>query len=244
MRRFSGKTYWLVGASEGLGRALAFKLSKAGADLVVSARSADRLGELVEELPGPARAVPCDISDGDSVARAAADVGDVDGFVFLAGVYWLTNARDWDAETIETMIDINFMGAVRVLGHVVPRMVEKGAGHIVITGSLSGFRGFPGAVGYCPGKAGVMSLGECMRIDLAPAGIVVQNANPGYIRTRLTDRNAPDHPMPQIMEPDEAAEHMMRLMRSDRFSSSFPWPFAALVRFGQFLPDWLYYRIF
>ena len=107
-----------------------------------------------------------------------------------------------------------------------------------------GFRGFPGAVGYCPGKAGVMSLGECMRIDLAPAGIVVQNANPGYIRTRLTDKNAPDHPMPQIMEPDEAAEHMMRLMRSDRFSSSFPRPFSTLVRFGQFLPDWLYYRIF
>ena len=55
MRRFSGKTYWLVGASEGLGRALALALSKAGAEVIVSARNAERLQDLVDELPGPAQ---------------------------------------------------------------------------------------------------------------------------------------------------------------------------------------------
>ena len=85
MRRFSGKTYWLVGASEGLGRALALALSKAGAEVIVSARNAERLQDLVDELPGPARAVACDVADPESVAKAAAEAGPVDGLVFLPG---------------------------------------------------------------------------------------------------------------------------------------------------------------
>jgi short-subunit dehydrogenase len=121
-------------------------------------------------------------------------------------------------------------------------MLASKSGHIVLTGSLSGFRGLPGAVGYGATKAGIMSLGETMRIDLRGTGVVVQNANPGFVRTRLTDKN--EFRMPFLMEPEEAAEHMMTLMRSDRFSSSFPWAFGAWFRFSQFLPDWLYYRIY
>lgn len=242
MRRFTGKTYWLVGASEGLGRALAMKLSKAGAEVIVSARSADRLADLVAELPGPARAVACDVADPESVAKAVAEAGPVDGLVFLAGVYWPVKATEWDAEKVVAMADVNFTGAVRVLGAVVPGMVARGSGHVVLTGSLSGFRGLPGAVGYGATKAAVMSLGETMRIDLKGSGVVVQNANPGFIKTRLTDKNA--FRMPFLMEPEEAADHMMRLMRSDRFSSSFPWLFGAWFRFTQFLPDWLYFRVY
>lgn len=242
MRRFSGKRYWLVGASEGLGRALAMKLSEAGAELILSARSTDRLTALAADLPGPARVVACDVADAGSVARAAEEAGEIDGMVFLAGVYWPVKATEWDAGKVEAMADVNFTGAARVLGHVVPPMVAAGAGHIVITGSLAGFRGLPGAVGYGASKAAVMSLGETLRIDLKGTGVVVQNANPGFVRTRLTDKN--DFRMPMLMEPEDAADHMIRLMRSDRFSSSFPWAFAAWFRFSQFLPDWLYYRIY
>ncbi len=242
MRRFSGKTYWLVGASEGLGRSLALELSRAGAEVIVSARSADRLQSLVEELPSPGRVIACDVSDRDSVSKAAAEAGPIDGLVFLAGVYWPIRATEWDAEKVEAMCDVNFTGAARVLGAVLPEMLERGAGHIVLTGSLSGFRGLPGAIGYGATKAALMSLGESMRIDLKGTGIVVQNANPGFIRTRLTDKN--DFRMPFLMEPEEAADRVIRLMRSDRFSSSFPWLFGAWLRLSQFLPDWLYFRIY
>lgn len=242
MRRFSGKTYWLVGASEGLGRALALELSRAGAEVIVSARGSERLQSLVEGLPGPGRAIACDVSDRDSVAKAAAEAGPIDGLVFLAGVYWPIRATEWEAEKVEAMCDVNFTGAARVLGAVLPGMLERGAGHIVLTGSLSGFRGLPGAIGYGATKAALMSLGESMRIDLKGTGIAVQNANPGFIRTRLTDKN--DFSMPFLMEPEEAAARVMRLMRSDRFSASFPWLFGAWFRFSQFLPDWLYFRIY
>jgi NADP-dependent 3-hydroxy acid dehydrogenase YdfG len=242
VRDFRGKRYWLVGASEGLGRALAEKLSAAGAEVVLSARSAERLAEVAASLPGPSQVVPVDVADTASVRAAAQAAGQVDGVVFLAGLYWPTKAQDWDADQVETMCDVNFTGCARVIGSVLPGMVARGQGHVVITGSLSGFRGLPGAIGYGASKAGVMALAESMQADLRGSGITVQVANPGFIRTRLTDKN--DFAMPFLMEPAEAADHMMRLMRSDSFKLSFPMVFSWLFRLSQFLPDWAYYRIF
>jgi NAD(P)-dependent dehydrogenase (short-subunit alcohol dehydrogenase family) len=242
MRKLSGKTYWLVGASEGLGRALAEKLSKAGVSLVLSARNADSLQSLADSLPGAARVVTCDVSDRASVVAAAEQVGAADGLVFLAGAYWPQPAQEWNAEQVEAMFDVNLTGAARVLGQVVPGMVAQGAGHIVITGSLSGYRGLPGAIGYASSKAGLMHLAESMHCDLRGSGVDVQLAVPGFIRTRLTDKN--DFTMPFIMEPEQAAEEMMILMRSDKFQRAFPKLFSLVFRGGNFLPDWAYYRVF
>lgn len=242
MRDWAGKRYWLVGASEGLGRALAHTMSRAGIEVVVSARSEDRLQELVAELPGRASYVPVDIADTGSVRAAAAEVGRIDGIVFIAAVYWPMAATEWDFEKVEKMADINFTGAFRVLGTVVPGFVERDEGHIVIIGSLAGFRGLPGAIGYGASKAGVMSLAESLECDLRRTGIDVQVVNPGYIRTRTTDRN--DFNMPFIMEPEDAAREVFEHMGTDRFKKSFPFWFSLVFRGGQFLPDWLYYRIF
>ncbi len=242
MRKLSGKTYWLVGASEGLGRALAEKLSKAGVSLVLSARGADSLQALADSLPGEARVVTCDVSDRASVVAAAEAVGAVDGMVFLAGAYWPQPAQEWNAEQVEAMFDVNLTGAARVLGQVVPGMVARKVGHIVITGSLSGYRGLPGAIGYASSKAGLMHLAESMHCDLRGSGVDVQLAVPGFIRTRLTDKN--NFSMPFLMEPDQAAEEMMILMRSDSFQRAFPKLFSLVFRGGNFLPDWAYYRIF
>jgi short-subunit dehydrogenase len=242
MRAWQGKRYWLVGASEGLGLALAQKLSRAGADLILSARSADRLADAVATLPGPARAVPVDVADSAAVRAAAAGIGPIDGVIFLAGVYWPTKATEWDADAVEAMCDINLTGCARVLGAVLPGMVARGNGHVVITGSLSGFRGLPGAIGYCASKAGLMSLAESLYADLRGTGIDVQLANPGFIRTRLTDKN--DFTMPFLMEPEAAAAIMFDHMNTDRFKVSFPTLFSWVFRLSQFLPDWAYYRLF
>ena len=241
MRDWQGKRYWLVGASEGLGRALAHRLSKAGAEVIVSARNAERLAALAAELSGPARAVAVDVADRASVEAAAAEAGEIDGMVYLAGVYWPMKAQDWNAGQAETMADINFTGCVRAVGAVLPAMVARGRGHVVLTGSLSGFRGLPGAIGYGASKAAVMSLAESMHADLRGTGIEVQVANPGFIKTRLTDKN--DFKMPFLMTPEEAAEEMFALMDSRRFKRNFPRAFGSFFRASQFLPDWAYYRM-
>lgn len=242
MRDWVGKRYWLVGASDGLGAALAHQMSRAGAEVIVSARSADKLEALVADLPGKAQAVEVDVSDDESVKAAADQVGEIDGVVFLAGVYWPFAATQWDADQATAMADINFTGLMRVMGQVVPGFVARDRGHVVITGSLSGFRGLPGSIGYTASKAGTMSLAECMYADLRKTGVQVQLANPGFIRTQLTDKN--DFKMPFLMEPEEAAREMFEHMGTDRFKKSFPWLFSLVFRGSQFLPDWLYYRIF
>jgi short-subunit dehydrogenase len=112
----------------------------------------------------------------------------------------------------------------------------------VLTGSLSGFRGLPGANGYGPSKAGVMAMAETLYADLRGSGVTVQLANPGFIRTRLTAKN--DFSMPFLMEPEQAAREMFELMQTDQFKSNFPTVFSWLFRLSQFLPDWAYYRIF
>lgn len=242
MREFKGKRYWLVGASEGLGRALAHELSAAGAELILSARGADRLHSLAAELPGASQVVPVDLSDRDSVRAAADQAGRIDGMVYLAGVYWPMEAPGWDTDQAETMIDINLQGAIRVIGACLPDMLARGAGHIVLTGSLSGLRGLPGAVGYSTSKAGMVSLAETMALDLRGSGVAVQLVNPGFIRTRLTDKN--DFKMPQIMEPEKAAKIMMGHLRSQHFAKSFPRPFSWVFRVANIVPDWLFFRMF
>lgn len=237
---FQGKRYWLVGGSDGLGLALAQQLRAAGADLVISARDEARLSAVCSELG--ALSVPMDVADAASVTRAAELVGAVDGLVFLAATYWPMPAQSLDADKLAAMCDVNLTGCARVVGAVLPAMVARGSGHLVLTGSLAGFRGLPGAVGYAASKAGVMVLAESLYADLRGSGVRVQLANPGFIRTRLTVKN--DFAMPFLMEPEEAAGHMLRLMQSGRFKASFPAVFSWFFRLGQFLPDWAYYRLF
>lgn len=242
MTEWQGKRYWIVGASEGLGREVAKKISAAGAEVIVSARSEDRLKSLVEEVGGKASHVTVDVSDLKAVEEAAKQIGEIDGVVYLAGVYWPMKSTEWDNEKADAMGQINFLGASRVIGAVMGQMVKRGSGHIVLTGSLSGFRGLPGAIGYSASKAGLMALAESMQADLHKTDIRVQLINPGFIKTRLTEKN--DFAMPFIMEPEVAAQEFFEHMNTESFKRSFPLVFSWVFRLSQFMPDWMYYRLF
>lgn len=235
----SGKTYWIVGASEGLGRELAHLLDAAGASLVLSARSVERLESLCAQL-SDARAVPFDVTDGDATRQAVQDAGEIDAVVYNAGTYDPMSTRDWDRDGALGIVEVNFIGALRVLGDVAPMMAARGAGDITLIGSLAGYRGLPASIGYSASKAGVISLAETMRFDLKGTGVCVRVVNPGFIKTRLTEKNA--FKMPQIMTPEEAARHVFKAMQRRRFRTDFPRPFAWGIRLLDLLPDWIVYR--
>ncbi|MCG7521152.1 SDR family oxidoreductase [Ruegeria sp. Ofav3-42] len=239
MSSFEGKTYWIVGASEGLGRALAEALSRQGATLILSARNTDRLAEICAALPN-AEAVPCDVTDLDSVRRAAVEAGEVDGLVYNAGAYEPMRTGDWDTEAVLAMTDVNYIGALRVLGETVRRFVRAGQGDITLIGSLSGYRGLPAAVGYAASKAALISLAETMRHDLAGTGVTVRIVNPGFIKTRLTEKN--NFKMPMLMTPEDAADRVVKALSRRRFRTDFPAPFSWVIRLIDFLPDFLVYR--
>lgn len=237
---FEGQTWWIVGASEGLGRALAEALDGAGARLILSARNAGRLQHLCDGLSN-ARALPMDVTDPDDVIRAMADLGPIDGVVYCAGAYDPLSAQDWQPEAVETMCAVNFTGALRVLGQIVPQFCRRDSGHIVLIGSLAGFTGLPGAIGYGASKAALMHLGENLQADLRGSGVRVQVINPGFIRTRLTQKN--EFKMPQILEPEDAARRCLRAMQGRRFSTSFPAPFSWVFTLGRLLPRRLFLKL-
>lgn len=237
----AGKTYWIVGASEGLGRALAQAMDQVGAQLILSARNADRLAELSKMLRS-ATPLAMDVTDPDAIAAAVRTARGVDGVIYCAGQYTPVKAQNWDETAVEAMCEVNFLGAVRLLGHLVPRFAAENRGHIVLIGSLAGFRGLPGAIGYGASKAALMHLGENIDADLRGTYVKVQVVNPGFIKTRLTDKN--DFEMPFIQTPEQAADHVLKAMQGGRFSTSFPAPFSWLFRVGRFLPRGLFYRIF
>ncbi|WP_270725134.1 SDR family NAD(P)-dependent oxidoreductase [Shimia sp. Alg240-R146] len=232
----SGKTYWLIGASEGLGRALARTLAAEGAHLVLSARSADRLESLSADIPG-SRVLAMDVTDAESVRGAIAEVGDIDGVIYNAGAYDPMNASDWDADAALTMCDVNFMGAMRILGQIIPTFLNAGKGDVTLIGSLAAYRGLPNSIGYGASKAALRSLAETMRHDLAGSGIVVRLVNPGFIDTRLTRKNT--FKMPMLMSPEKAAAKVARAMRKRRFRTDFPAPFSWILRLYSLLPDFL-----
>lgn len=239
---WANKRYWLIGASEGLGRALAEELSAAGAELALSARSEARLAELARALPGPAEIAPLDVTDLESCAAAyrSASARPLDGAIYLAGAYEPMRAQEWDTEAALKIAEVNFMGAIRALGPAIPDFTARGAGLIGIVGSLAGFRGLPGAIGYGASKAGVMHLAETLHMDLEGSGVAVRLVNPGFIRTRLTAKN--DFKMPFIMAPEEAARQVRRGLESARFQTNFPRLFSWWFRFGQLLPMGLWRR--
>jgi short-subunit dehydrogenase len=235
---------WLVGASEGIGEALALQLAASGAKLTLSARNRQRLEQVATRLAGSGHAVqPLDVTDAASVAACWQAFGTQlpDMVIYNAGAYKPMDARHIDLAAVETMVDVNLRGALRVVSHVAEPFAARGHGRIVLVASIAGYCGLPAAIGYGASKAGLIHLAENLKADLARYGVLVQVVNPGFVKTRLTDQN--DFPMPSILTPEVAARHIARGLRSTKFEIRFPWGFSTVLKLASLLPYRLYFRL-
>ncbi|MYF69396.1 MAG: SDR family NAD(P)-dependent oxidoreductase [Proteobacteria bacterium] len=247
MSGLAGKRFWLVGASAGIGRALALRLAREGAAVVVSARDGAALATLVDEM-APVRTERCehaavrlDVTDRHGAAAAFEAAGEVDGVIYCAGAYEPMSARRPDVDALETMVDVNLTGALRVLAACVPAFCERGSGRILLVGSLAGYRGLPGAWGYGATKAALIHLAENLRCDLRGSGLTVQVCNPGFVATRLTDKNR--FRMPFLMTAEAAADRIVRGMARNRFEFAFPFAIATGFGFLTALPRPAYFAL-
>ena len=239
MRNFKSKSIWLIGASEGLGREVARLLNAEGAKLFLSARNETSLRDLCHEMLD-ATPLPLDVTNAESIRSAYALIEYLDVIIYNAGAYDPMPTQNWDTDKALRMIDVNLNGCLRAVGEVLPDMLANRSGHIVLIGSLSAYGGLPKAIGYGASKAAVASIAETMRHDLKGTGVEVQLINPGFIKTRLTDKN--DFKMPQLLTPINAAKHVIKGMRKNTFRYDFPWPFSGIIKLFTSLPDFIRFR--
>ena len=236
---------WLIGASEGIGRALAKLLSSQGYQLALSARNADRLQELIQELGQPHLNIPLDVGDSLTIEQGWQQIQQqwqgIDTIVYCAGYYQPVSADAINLSEIEKMVDINLTGAFRVLTVAIPYFIQQQRGHVALVGSVAGYRGLPGAMGYGASKAGIIHLAENLVCDLSKYHIRVQVINPGFVKTRLTDLN--DFPMPFLLSPEQAARSIAKALRQKKFEHQFPWFFATCLKFMRYLPAALYFSL-
>lgn len=236
--------YLITGTSAGIGEALAVALCRKGHAVSGVARRAERLASLAEAHPS-FTPITADVTDASAMSAAAASAiashGPIDTVILNAGIYTPQDGSRIDTAVFRQHIEVNYMGVIHGLAAVLPTMIERGAGRVVIVASVAGWRGLPKAAAYGPTKAALISLAESLWFDLEPKGITVQVVCPGFVDTEATAVN--DFTMPQLMTPDAAAQAILDGMQKNRFEIAFPRRFARMMRLLSQLPYSVYFRL-
>ena len=237
MTDWSGKTVWMIGASTGIGRATAAALHALGARVVVSARNQQALDAFVAEHPG-SQALALDATDGDAIKAATHSLlvqGPLDCVVYCAGHYQAMRADAIDLPDMLRHVQVNYLGALKVMDAVVPALIACGAGHFSLVGSVAGYRGLPNSLAYGPTKAALINLAESLYLDLHPKGVGVSIINPGFVQTPLTAGNEFD--MPALLTPEQAAQAIVKGWAQGQFEIHFPKRFTLWLKLLRVLPN-------
>jgi 3-oxoacyl-[acyl-carrier protein] reductase len=201
----------VTGGGRGIGASVARALAEDGWSVVVGARTRDQVEEVAREIGG--RAIQVDVSDQKSVERAVAEAGEVDLLVANAGINdgdgasWELDPADW-----WRVLEVNVLGVHLSCRAVIPGMLERGAGRIVITGSGSAYLpGIAGGTAYGASKAAVGRYGEILANQLR-GRIPVFVFSPGLVKTEMTSRFSDDAPW----TPPELAPKLVVALASGR----------------------------
>lgn len=180
----------VTGASRGIGRAVAKRLAQEY-DIVAVARSTDQLEALANEIRaagGSCRSVPIDITD---PAALEASLSGIDAQVLVnnAGMGVLKPLLELTREQWMQMVNLNFNALFDVTRAIVPAMVARRSGHVVVIGSITGRSPFAGGTCYAATKAAANSFAESLMLELRDAGVKVSVVNPGSVSTSFSERD-------------------------------------------------------
>ncbi len=239
-----GKTVWLIGASSGIGAALAQQLLNQGAKVVLSARRSEQLAHIANAHPN-AYIKAFDASDKslwtDTHQQVLQDLGRIDLIVFCAAKY--QPERTWEVDSIDAQetLNINLLSVYHGLQCILPNMLKTRHGGIAVIASVAGYLGLPNASVYGPSKAALINLAEIMYADLHPKDINVYLINPGFVSTPLTAKNT--FFMPALQTPEQAAKAILVGMQDGKFEIHFPKRFTYCLKLLQCLPYRLRFRL-
>ncbi|GAB1458584.1 SDR family NAD(P)-dependent oxidoreductase [Thauera sp.] len=257
IREWSERRVWIVGASSGIGEALALELARRGARLALSARGRERLEAVCAacdaaarpahhtDPPAPALALALDLSRVDELERARDQLlaawGGVDLVVFNAGTYRPLRAWELSAQAVRETLETNLVGTMSATAAVLPSLLAQGHGAIALVGSVAGYGGLPKATVYGPSKAALINFAEVLHLDLSQRGIGVFLIDPGFVATPLTAQN--DFAMPALQTPAQAAAAIVDGFARGDFEIHFPKRFTRVLKLLQLLPRRLYFAL-
>ena len=238
-RELAGARAWVIGASSGIGAALADELVRRGARVAISAR---RRAELEDVGSGRMHVEPVDVTDADAT-KAAADgvltaLGGIDVVVISVGVWEPVNVDSWSPATIREQLEVHVLGYAHVIDAVLPRMLADRRGTIVGVASVAAYRGLPGGAGYSTAKAGLVAMLESMRAELLGRGVDVVTVCPGFVRTRAARPN-----QLWMIEPEDAARRIADGIASGKTEIVFPRPMMLVMKAARLVPVRVWPRI-
>ena len=231
----AGKVTWVVGASSGIGAAVARELARRGATVAISARRREQLEKVSD---GDMLVVPADVTDAASLGAAAVEVrdrlGPIDLVVLSAGYWQQMDVDAWDTDVFDRHLQVNLVGMSNAIAAVLPEMLQRRSGVIAGISSVAGYRGLSGSEAYGATKAGQINLLESLRVHVAPRGVHVVTICPGFVRTDLTAGN--DFPMPFMIEASQAGIAICNGLERERSEIVFPLRMAALMKVARLVP--------
>ena len=237
MKRLEGKVVLLTGAAGDIGRATARLMASEGALLFLVDRQAEALQAMAAEFAGQAHYEVADVSVFEDAERYAAAAGRhfgrIDVLLSNAGIEGQIGAKLHESapENFDRVMAVNVKGAYLALRAVLPHMIASGGGSVVLTSSVAGVVGVPGASAYATSKHALLGLARTAALEYAAHGIRVNTLNPAPVRSRMMrsielglapqDIEAARHavlatiPTGRYVEPEEVAKAMLFLASDD-----------------------------
>lgn len=230
---YRGLRALVTGASSGIGRGLALRLGREGAQLALVARREVELEQLAAEIRaagGEALVLPCDVSNRQQVeacaARALERFGGIDFLVNNAGYGHHRTFLEWDLTDMEQLMRVNYFGTLYFTKALLPQMVERRKGWLVFVSSVAGKIAPPEEAAYAASKSAMEALAAALSIEVEDAGIAVLTVRPGVIRTPFFDDEALERMPPvsrrQFAEPERLVDAILSALARGKRELTFP----------------------
>lgn len=233
----------ITGASSGLGAALAAQYAKRSLRLSLLGRNQKRLAQVQASVATQGCQVgtfACDVRSPEAMQEALIRIDDCQPVTLLianagmGGSAALSNATGEHPDIARDIVATNLLGVMNTIAPVLPRLLARRHGHIVIIGSIAGAAALPVAPAYCASKSAVRTYGTALRRSLSASGIDVTVVLPGFIETPMSASLRGRKPFLESAE--QAASRIVRAVDTKRRELSFPWQLAWLVRLNDWLP--------
>lgn len=190
---YKNKVIWITGASSGIGEALTYELSRRGAKIIISSRRKEAL-EQVKNNCGSDNSdihiLTLDLSDSGSIpdkARKALGIyGHIDFLFNNGGISQRSNAVSTRMDVVRKVMEVNFFGAVAITNEILPSMIERKQGNIIVTSSVMGKFGTRYRSSYAASKHALHGYFDSLRQEIYEKNIVVSLVCPGFIKTNVT----------------------------------------------------------